>query len=681
MAFREALEQARQSVLIVGWDIDSRTQLIRGQEEASHDVSLGHLLEDVVRHTPDLEIRILIWDYAFIKLMERELWLSYKLGWKTHPHLIFRWDNTHPIGASHHQKIVVIDDQLAFCGGMDLSKWRWDTSGHIFKDDRRIDPVGNRYKPYHDVQLMVEGPVAGALGDLARERWHRSTGIRLSKPESGLQSPWPSAFSACINDAEIGISRTDPEYQNIQEVREVEQLYLDAIQQAERLIYIENQYTTSQEVGSALAESLKQEKGPEVVVVTHKESEGWLEQATMDVLRSRWIRELRQADKHDRFRIYYPYLPGHIKQTLTVHSKVMVVDDLFMRVGSSNLSNRSMGLDTECDLSLEASGDEGMEAAIAEFRHTLLGEHFDLSGEAFRGLEQQDSSLIETIERLSERDRRLEPLDGTVPDWQDRQVPQTSMIDPEKAVDSDWFRDQWVSKDTGNNAFWISFRFILMILILLGLAAAWRWTPLNQYADLDTVLSYIEGWRENTWLPFVMFSGFILGGCLGIPVTFMVVLVAIVYDPWKAFAISYSATMISSSISFFVGQVMGKAFIERYAGKKVREVSQKLARQGVLFLTMLRLIPIAPFVIINTVGGASHVRFRDFFLGTMLGSIPGTAAITFFITELRNAAKQPGLNHILIASGIGLAFVGITWLFGRWVRGKTGKGTQMSGTS
>lgn len=380
---KQAMEHAKRSILIAGWDIDSRTRLIRSGDSADKNTELGYVLENLVGSNSDLNIHILVWDYAFIQVMERELWLSYKLGWKAHQNIHFRWDRAHPVGASHHQKIVVIDDQLAFCGGIDLSKWRWDTPEHRFQDPRRIDPMGKPYKPYHDVQLMMEGDAALALGDLFRERWYRSEGEHLKPIESGPDSVWPQQIQADFLDLDLAISRTMPEYNQYPEVREVERLYLDGIQHARNCIYIENQYTTSQIIAKALAARLQEKDGPEVVVVTHIESGGWLEQNTMDVLRSRWIKRLRQADRYGRFHIYYPHLPGYSTQNLTVHSKVMVVDDALMQVGSANLCNRSMGLDTECDISLESDEDETVRGRITRFRNSLLGEHCGIGAEGF----------------------------------------------------------------------------------------------------------------------------------------------------------------------------------------------------------------------------------------------------------------------------------------------------------
>jgi phospholipase D1/2 len=675
-ALQQALVQACRSVIIIGWDIDSRIRLVRGDTENNIKEQLGDLLNRVLENRPELEIRILIWDYTFVKIMERELWLSYKLNWKSHPRLCFRSDRSHPLGASHHQKIVVIDDQLAFLGGIDLSKWRWDTPAHQADHPDRVDPQGNPYSPYHDVQMMVEGPVAAALGDLARERWYRATGAMLTAPPKKLPSAWPADICPDFENTPLAISRTEPEYEQHPEIREIERLYLDAVQNAQHCIYIENQYTTSHGVGQALERRLGEPDGPEVILVTHRQSGDWLAQNTMDVLRHRWLSRLQAADRYHRFRVVYPHLPGYRQQSLTVHAKIMVIDDDFLTIGSANLCNRSMGLDTECNLALASEGISDRQQNITRFRNRLLAEHTGLTVEGFTALTESQASLCRILDDQRYHQRSLRPLAHQVPEWQNQQLPPSSIIDPETTVDSPRFRDQLIAPEHTRSATWISLRFISMILLLLCMAAAWRWTPLNQIIDLDRLLTLLTNRQEVYWLGPVMITGFCLGGCLGIPVTLMVTLMALVFPPWQAFLFSYGSTLVSAAMGFGLGKRLGQTFIEQYAGKRIRDISLKIARQGVFFLAFLRLVPIAPFTIINTVGGASHVRFRDFMLGTMIGSIPGTFAVTFFVDQLVVAAQDPRPRHFIIASLIGLFLIVIAWLFKHWLGKKVEKGKQ-----
>ena len=272
-AFRTAVSNARHSLFVVGWDINSRLNLPRDGDDG-HPGELCDFLNDVVQRRRDLNAYILIWDFAMIYAIERELLPVYRLDWRTHRRLQFHLDDSHPTGASQHQKIVVVDNRLAFVGGIDLTRSRWDTPAHLAEDARRIDPDGTAYGPFHDVQVMVEGAAAAALGEIARTRWQRATGREAKPARSSRHELWPSGVKPDFEDIEVAISRTEPRFEDREETREVERLYLDAITAARDSIYIENQYLTSESVSTALCKRLADRDGPEVVLVLPRASSG-----------------------------------------------------------------------------------------------------------------------------------------------------------------------------------------------------------------------------------------------------------------------------------------------------------------------------------------------------------------------------------------------------------------------
>ncbi|HSO20226.1 MAG TPA: hypothetical protein VLT88_12240, partial [Desulfosarcina sp.] len=309
-ALHQALRRARHAIMIVGWDVHSEVRLIRNGDSGGYPERLGELLDALAEERPALTVHILSWDFAMIYAMEREFFPRYKLKWRTHKRIHFALDGRHPVGASQHQKIVVIDDALAFVGGFDLSQGRWDTSRHRPKDERRVDPDGRNYAPFHDVQMAVDGEAARVLGRLVRERWERSEGVPpedATPPDDRAESdPWPPGLNPDFEDVPVAIARTLPADGDQPQTTEVRQLYLDSIAAARQFIYIENQYLSAHCVGQALEARLKEEKGPDVVIVMPEKTGGWLEQYTMDVLRGRLVERLRAADRHDRLRLYYP---------------------------------------------------------------------------------------------------------------------------------------------------------------------------------------------------------------------------------------------------------------------------------------------------------------------------------------------------------------------------------------
>ncbi len=377
-AFASAVEKARHSVLILGWDIDSRVGLWRDGRSTDRPEQLGGFLNAVVKGRKGLNIYVLDWDFAMLYALEREPLPIFNLGWRTHRRLHFAMDGNHPLGGSHHQKVVVVDNRVAFVGGLDLAKGRWDTPAHDPGDLRRLEN-GTLYPPFHDVQAVVEGEAAAALGVLARRRWRRATGWEIPPKAPGPSSPWPEEVVADLKDVEVGISRTEPAYQGDPQVEEIKDLYLDIIAAARSSIYIENQYLTAAAVGEALAARLQEENGPEVVMVLPRECPGWLEDTTMGVLRARLLQRFGRATATDGLKVFYPHRSDLEDGFISVHSKVLVVDGTLVRIGSANLNNRSLGLDTECDLCVEAGPDELTAQAIAGFRNRLLAEHLGSS--------------------------------------------------------------------------------------------------------------------------------------------------------------------------------------------------------------------------------------------------------------------------------------------------------------
>jgi phosphatidylserine/phosphatidylglycerophosphate/cardiolipin synthase-like enzyme len=196
-------------------------------------VSLGELLHRRVRRRPVLRVHLQVWDWAMIYITERQWLPILTLPWKRHRRISFSTDEEHPIGASQHQKIVILDDAVAFCGGIDLTKNRWDTTEHLPQNPHRQTPEGSTYGPFHDVQMAVDGDVAAALGDLFRDRWRWATGEKLSPPERTSSRPWPPSIDPDLSEASVAISRTLPAYKDRPEVREIRHLYRDGIAAAD----------------------------------------------------------------------------------------------------------------------------------------------------------------------------------------------------------------------------------------------------------------------------------------------------------------------------------------------------------------------------------------------------------------------------------------------------------------
>jgi phosphatidylserine/phosphatidylglycerophosphate/cardiolipin synthase-like enzyme/uncharacterized membrane protein YdjX (TVP38/TMEM64 family) len=662
-AFAQSVEVARNSILIAGWDINSQIELLRGDQSRNSSTRLGDFLNTVVSRVPGLRIYILAWDFAMIYALEREPFPIFKLDWRTHGRLHFRLDGDHPVGASHHQKIVVVDDAIAFVGGLDLTKHRWDTSEHRVNEPRRVDPHGHPYPPFHDVQMLVGGEVARSLGDLFRRRWEHATGKELEAPEPEGNDPWPPGIEPDLTDVSVAISRTEPAHRGRPEVREVETLYLDAICSAEKSIYIENQYLTSSTIGDALAACLGEEVGPEVVLVLRRKGSGWLEEQTMDELRIGLFNRLHAADRHGRLRVYYPFLPGLGDEFINLHAKVLIVDDHLVRIGSSNITNRSMGLDTECDLAIEASGEDRAEETIALLRNRLMGEHLGVPPERVGERMVSTNSLIETVETLRGSGRTLLAFGEEREERPYALLSDSALVDPERPVGPEQLAQEFIPDEARESGSQRVGRTVIVFLVLIGLAVAWRFTPLADWLDVNSLARWAQSIRANPATPLMVIAAFMLGGLVVFPVTLLIGATAMVFDPLVSIVYAFLGSLSSAVLTYAIGQRLGRETVRRVAGGRLNRLSKRLAKRGFITVAAVRLLPVAPYSIVNVVAGASHIRLSDFVLGTISGLAPGILAIAVFADQVKEILRDPRLENFAIMAALAvLAVVAIVWI-------------------
>jgi phospholipase D1/2 len=406
---RQSMLKAEKQIFLIGWDLDTRIALDEPGGADEPPVHLGPLLSWLVKHKPGLKIYILAWGAMAYSVLGRGTTLARMAAWRATGDIEFRLDSAHPRAASHHQKIVVVDDSLAFCGGIDITAERWDRREHLDDDPGRRRPTTRRrYGPWHDATMAVDGAAALALGDLARLRWEAATETRLGSAGGG--DAWPDELQPDFQDVDIAIARTRARHGRWSEVREIEALFAELVASARRFVYIETQYFASRVVAEAIGRRLGEPDGPEFVVVNPKTGFGWLDESVMGPARAELVKALERKDRYGRFQIYTPVTEGG--KDIYVHAKIMIADDLVLKVGSANLNNRSMGLDSECDVLIDARlpANKGARESIARLRCDLIAEHLGVEPAEVAACFKKTGSLIATIERLRGGGRTLMPF-------------------------------------------------------------------------------------------------------------------------------------------------------------------------------------------------------------------------------------------------------------------------------
>lgn len=435
---KSAMLGARRRIMLIGWDFDTRIELEPDGATLDGPDKLGDFLNWLPDNKPDLDVYLLKWSVGALAAITRGMTPIFILNWLNHPRVHLQIDTRHPVKAAHHQKIVVIDDTIAFCGGIDMTVDRWDRSGHPDDDRHRITPNGKTYSPWHDATTAVDGAAARAVAAIARSRWEVATGESLEPVTDVTETHWPDDLEPTMRAVDVAVARTLPRLGDRSEVREIEQLYLTVIRSARRHLYIESQYLAARTLVDAMIERLGEPDGPEIVVVLPRNADGWLEQKAMDGARERLLRALWNADRHDRFRAFYPVTEGG--QPIYVHAKVLVMDDTLLRVGSSNLNNRSLGLDSECDLAVEVTADDPLRdehrRQIREVRDRLVAEHLGTSADRWRAEFEARDSLVGAIDALRGSGKTLHEFNRATVEGEASPLAENELVDPETATRS-----------------------------------------------------------------------------------------------------------------------------------------------------------------------------------------------------------------------------------------------------
>jgi phospholipase D1/2 len=657
-ALRRALIKARSTIFVIGWDLDSRTRLVgeSGRADDGYPESFVELISALVGERPQLRVFLLVWDYSLLYAFEREPFPTAALGWHSSRRIRYCRDDDLPAGAAHHQKIVVVDDAVAFAGGLDVTIRRWDTTEHRPADARRVDPGGARYKPFHDVQAMVDGEAALALAELARERWSRGACERPPRPRP-LGNPWPNDVRPDFSDIDIGIARTSATYEDGKEIREVEALFLDTIDRAERTIYIENQFLTATSLARRLARRMRERPELEVVLVVPRAHHSWLEALIMRTGRIRFMQILQQAGVAERVAMLCPQVAdGRDSVDVMVHSKVMVVDNALLRVGSANLNNRSIGLDTECDLAIEATTPD-QRYMVERVRDRLLGHHCGVTAEEASALLARTGSLIKTARMLGRHGHRLQGVDDHVVS-----LPLASALeavaDPERPIPPPAFLQNFVGERPRARHLGRLAKVVGIGVAIVAMTLAWRFTPLSAFADPENIRQWLEGVADIPEAPLIVLATFVIGGLLVLPVMLLIAATAAAFGPWLGLAYGATGAIASAVVTYGIGAAIGRRGIEHVLGPRLNRVRRAVVQRGTLAVAAVRLVPIAPFTLVNLVAGASKIPFADYLFGTIMGMAPGLILMSALGHQTWTILREPTATNVSLFILAVLAWLG-----------------------
>jgi uncharacterized membrane protein YdjX (TVP38/TMEM64 family) len=208
---------------------------------------------------------------------------------------------------------------------------------------------------------------------------------------------------------------------------------------------------------------------------------------------------------------------------------------------------------------------------------------------------------------------------------------------------------------------------VLALLALLALAAAWSWSPLRSWLDVDRIVGGLQQLGQ-AFGPVAAVVGFALACAIAVPMTFLTLVTLVAFGPATGFFVSLAGAVLGAALNYGLGVLLGREVVLGLAGPRLKTLSERLGDRGLVAVIAVRMVPIAPFAVVNMVAGATHIRLRDMLLGTAIGMTPGTLAMMFFVDQIVQAIKSPGPVTLLILA-ISAALIGAgLWGLRRWVR-------------
>lgn len=622
---KDAFLNAQEEILILGWSFNLKTIL-------DDD---GTTLEEILFGIPDkVKIKILVWDYIIFYMADRDPFIGLNIAFKNKKNIQFGRFDFHPMLSSMHIKMVVVDSEVSFVGGIDLDLERRDGKFNFSEDSMRREKDGHMYGPFRDYALRFEGKqIAKDLRTFFEQMWN-SQKEQVSRVHQVADKLTPGA--------NLFFARTLPKFKGNPKDNSSFQLQRWLFENAKRYIFIENQYLTSGRIVDALIQRLAQPLGPEVVIVVSYGHMPILERISMGALLTDCVKKLLHNDPYQRLKIYTLLAPRKRQASLRsegrefvkIHSKCVLVDDTYLKIGSSNMNERSLQFDYELDALV--SGE-----VVKKYREEIFSSLLGNGGEVEFG-----ESIIWTFEKARLKyDKIIEVKDilqkkSALTDYKDYlPLDKREMTFFEKMGQMFIHRREMLrinAKVVGG-----------IVLLLFIIAGAIFVGPGEAKGLLDQAVFNLRIDSSLLLMGLFFFSYLILGAFF-FPLNAYIFLCGAYFSMGEAFALAMTGAMSSAMLTYAMGTLFQKDLDVEAKLEQANRLGKLLRRNSLKTLVFLRIIPLAPFPFVNLVCGKLRMHFGKYVLGTLLGVAPGAAFLIFTEKRLIALFTHPDWGNFVV---------------------------------
>ena len=383
------------------------------------------------------------------------------------------------------------------------------------------------------------------------------------------------------------------------------------------------------------------------MIALPRDSHGWLELKTVGAIRDNLFRRLIASDPHKRLRLVAPVASRARDSATFVHSKVMIVDDELVRIGSANCSHRSMGMDTECDLAVEARGSRDVRDGIRRIRDRLIAEHLGLEIDEVGPAIERSGSLRALVDAHDRADHTLARIELPAEPIPPPSPAVRRAVDPEEPLDFGESVDESVPAVDATIApsalrIWI----VPSVAVVAAGAVAWASSGWFRPPELSLVTGVVI---------------FVMGGLALIPLEFLAIASGVAFGGPGGGVVALAGSFAAAAIGYLAGRPIGTAKLSRWMSRRSYRSARQLGARGVAGIAVLRLSGVASAGAIHLLCGAGRVPLVPYLAGTVIGLAPSVAALVWLGAVLRTTLLHPTLWNGLSTIAAGLAVAGVAY--------------------
>jgi uncharacterized membrane protein YdjX (TVP38/TMEM64 family) len=293
-------------------------------------------------------------------------------------------------------------------------------------------------------------------------------------------------------------------------------------------------------------------------------------------------------------------------------------------------------------------------------RNQLLAEHCGATAADVAELLDDTGSLLAVTDVLSRNGHALRPIDDGEPDSPEVAGYIEGLADPTRPITlrsilgPAWYSIRRVV--SGGFA-----KFAIAGLILLCLTLAWQFSPLSELVDAAATQRFIDKVAQSYWGPLAVLGAFVAGGLVAFPLLILIAATAASFGPWFGFVYGLVGALASAVVTYGIGAAVGRDALDDFLGDRLTNIRNKITKQGVLAVVAIRLVPIAPFTLVNLVAGASGIRLSHYIIGTVLGLVPGLVLMSLLGSQIMRIISSPSPTEILTFAALIAAWIAMVF--------------------